>query len=87
MKPYQLPKPPTQRIFDEMKYAAMFIWVQNYSDNFGWVTDKLNRISRITENVGDNAMTFFRMFDILNQERMYSILTQEAKAYIDQNRD
>jgi hypothetical protein len=76
---------PSQQIFDEMKAAAIAVWSENYSDEFGYVTEKTDRINGIT-NIQDNAMVFFRMFDWTNQSKMMYKLGPEAINYINENR-
>jgi hypothetical protein len=75
----------SKQIFDEMKAAAIAVWSENYSDEFGYVTEKLDRINGIT-NIQDNAMVFFRMFDWTNQSKMMYKLGPEAINYINENR-
>jgi hypothetical protein len=76
---------PSQQVFDEMKAAATAVWTENYSDEFGYVTEKLDRINGFS-NIQDNAMIFFRMFDWTNQGKMISKLGPEAINYINNNR-
>lgn len=76
---------PSQQIFDEMKAAATAVWTENYSDEFGYVTEKLDRINGLN-NIQDNAMVFFRMFDWINQGKMMDKLGPEAINYINNNR-
>jgi hypothetical protein len=75
---------PSITIFEEMKSAAIAVW-QTYDNQYGYVTEKLERINGIT-NVQDNAMVFYRMFDYENQARMREKLSQEAIQYINDNR-
>ncbi len=77
-------KTPSEAIFNEIKKVAKQIWTQNYSDEYGYVTEKTNRIDSIT-NLADNVMTCYRMFDHSNQLKMMSMLSVEAKDYIDDN--
>lgn len=76
---------PSKQIFDEMKAAAIAVWTENYSDEFGYVTEKTDRINSIN-NIEDNAMVFFRMFDWVNQGKMIDKLGPEAINYINENR-
>jgi hypothetical protein len=77
-------KTPSISIFEEMKSAAIAVW-QTYDNEFGYVTEKLERVNSIT-NVQDNAMVFYRMFDYENQAKMRERLSQEAINYINENR-
>ena len=76
---------PSQQIFNEMKAAATAVWTENYSNEFGYVTEKLDRINGLN-NIQDNAMVFFRMFDWVNQDKMIAKLGSEAINYINNNR-
>ena len=76
---------PSKQIFDEMKAAAIAVWTENYSDEFGYVTEKTDRINSIN-NIEHNAMVFFRMFDWTNQGKMMNKLGPEAINYINENR-
>jgi hypothetical protein len=37
-------KAPSEAIFEEMKAAAIAVWTETYSDEYGYVTEKLNII-------------------------------------------
>jgi len=76
---------PSQQIFDEMKAAAIAVWSENYSNEFGYVTEKTDRINSLN-NIQDNAMVFFRMFDWINQDKMIGKLGTDAINYINANR-
>jgi hypothetical protein len=75
---------PSQEIFIEMKRAAISIW-KDYDNKFGYATEKIKRINSI-ENVSDNAMVFYRMFDHWNKQLMESKLSEEAINYINSNK-
>ena len=75
---------PSITIFEEMKSAAIAVW-QTYDNQFGYVTEKVERVNSIT-NVQDNAMALYRMFDYENQAKMRARLSQEAINYINENR-
>jgi hypothetical protein len=75
---------PSAQIFNEIKETAKQIWRNNYSDEFGYVTEKVSRIDSI-ENYADNVMICYRMFDHNNQQKMKAELSQEAIEYIDEN--
>lgn len=75
---------PTEEIFNEIKEVAKQIWKNNYSDEHGYVTEKVNRIDSIT-NLADNVMICYRMFDWNNQQKMISQLSDEAIDYIHKN--
>lgn len=75
---------PTQEIFDEMRKAAISIW-RDYDNRFGYATEKIKRVNSL-ENVSDNAMVFYRMFDHWNKQLMVSKLSEEAINYINSNK-
>lgn len=75
---------PSQEIFIEMKKAAISIW-KDYDNKFGYATEKIKRVNSI-ENVSDNAMVFYRMFDHWNKQLMESKLSEEAINYINSNK-
>lgn len=74
---------PSDEIFQEMKEAATQIWM-TYDNEFGYVDEKLNRINSL-ENIQDNAMIMYRMFDFINQAKMRATLSNEAWEYITKN--
>ena len=69
--------------FLEMREIATKIW-QGYSDEFGYVTEKLARINSFG-NVQDNAMVFYRMFDWENQQTFKSMASDEVLQIIKEN--
>jgi hypothetical protein len=73
---------PSEAIFEEMKAAAIAVWTETYSDEYGYVTEKINIIESLT-NYQDNIMVCFRMFDMWNQRTMMSKLSPEAQYYIE----
>ena len=75
---------PTQEVFDEMKTIATNIW-NTYDNEHGYVTEKLNYINRI-DNIQDNAMVFYRMFDNQNQETFRANASNEVLEYIENNK-
>ena len=74
---------PTQEVFDEMKTIATNIW-NTYDNEYGYVTEKLDRINSI-ENIQDNGMVFYRMFDFQNQNKFKSAASLETLSYIQNN--
>jgi hypothetical protein len=74
---------PSQEIFDEMKAIATDIW-NTYDNQFGYVDEKLERISYLT-NVQDNAMICYRMFDWNNQSIFKSKASADVLNYIKNN--
>jgi len=73
-------KTPSEAIFEDMKKAALEVW-NTYNNEYGYVTEKTDRVNSIV-NYQDNAMVFYRMFDIHNQAKMRAKLKEEALEYI-----
>jgi hypothetical protein len=74
---------PTQEIFNEMKSIATDIW-NTYDNQYGYVTEKLDRINSF-DNIQDNAMVFYRMFDTQNQMTFFFKASSEVRTYIKNN--
>jgi hypothetical protein len=74
---------PTEEIFNEMKTIASKIW-NTYDNTYGYVNEKLDRINSIN-NIQDNAMVFYRMFDHENQNAFKYSASPEVLAYIQNN--
>ncbi len=75
---------PSQEVFDEMREIAIGIW-NTYNDEHWYASEKIAKINSIN-NVEDNAMTFYRMFDSPNQMRFnISIKSEETLKYIKNN--
>lgn len=74
---------PSIEIFNEMRVAATQIW-NTYDNQFGYVTEKLNRINGL-ENIQDNAMVFYRMFDWGNQITFKTLVSESTLNYIKNN--
>lgn len=74
---------PSQEIFDEMKQIATDIW-NTYDNEFGYVDEKLERINSF-DNIQDNAMVFYRMFDWKNQAKFINKASKEVEEYIKKN--
>jgi len=75
---------PSQEIYNEMKSLATQIW-ETYDNQYGYVTEKLSYINRI-DNIQDNAMVFYRMFDNNNQETFRANASNEVLEYIKNNK-
>jgi hypothetical protein len=74
---------PKDEYFEEVKREAMKLWKEVDSDNdkFGYATGKINRIKDI-KNIDDNFMYMVAMFDIHNQQKLASKLSEETKKAI-----
>ena len=67
--------PPSDEVFTDMKSAATEIW-NGYEDPYK--SEKLDRIKDI-QNVGDNFMYLFAMFDMNNQRKVVSSLSEKTR--------
>jgi hypothetical protein len=74
---------PSKKIFEEIKAATIDIW-NEYSDEFGYRTEKLKYVNSV-KNEGINVMAFYRMFDFNNQAKLRKKLSKESLEYIDKN--
>ena len=71
---------PTDKIFNEIKEKAIKIW-QSYDDTYGYASSKINRIKDL-KNVRDNVMFIVGMFDLQNQAKLKSLISDEAREAI-----
>lgn len=83
MKKLNSMETPSQEIFNEMKQIATDIW-NTYDNQFGYVTEKLERINSF-DNIQDNAMVFYRMFDWQNQAKFRIKASEEVLEYVNNN--
>jgi hypothetical protein len=75
-------KAPSQEVFDDIHQAAVQLW-STYSDEFGYRTEKLDRIKGIG-NISDNYAYIVAMFDSTNQLKLFTYLkTQEARDLVE----
>lgn len=75
MTPEQYYIAPPQKVFDEIKNAAMQIWSMNYDGDYR--KEKLQRILHIT-NCQDNAWYMVAMFDRDNQMKLLDMVSDET---------
>lgn len=69
---------PSDEVFQNMKDSALKVW-EKYKDEPGaYYQEKVSYVNRI-ENLADNFMVLFAMFDIHNQTECVSYLSPEAK--------
>lgn len=71
---------PEDKIFDELKQKATEIW-SSYDDQFGYATNKINNIKDV-KNIRDNFMYMVAMFDLQNQAKLSTLLSEDAKKEI-----
>ncbi len=69
---------PSDEIFEEVKKEAIAIW-STYEDPYK--SDKIGRIKDI-KNVSDNLMYMVAMFDWVNQHKLATRLSEEAREAI-----
>jgi len=74
---------PSNEIFQEMKQVATDIW-NTYDNQYGYVDEKVSRINSI-ENIQDNAMVMYRMFDWMNQRKFRDMVSTDTLDYINNN--
>lgn len=74
---------PSNEIFQEMKQVANDIW-NTYDNQYGYVDEKVSRINSI-ENIQDNAMVMYRMFDWMNQRKFRDMVSTDTLDYINNN--
>ena len=72
--------PPEDIYFEEMKKTAIEIW-DSYDDTFWYATEKKNRIKDV-QNIWDNFLYIFAMFDIHNQNKCLQKLSEECKKQV-----
>jgi hypothetical protein len=80
MTPEQYYKAPPQKIFDEIKSASMIIW--NTYDNIGGYRDEKIGIIEDIKNINDNAWYMVAMFDMKNQNKLLSLVSEETSNMI-----
>lgn len=74
---------PDEDIFKEMKETAIEIW-KTYDNTYWYVDEKLDTINSL-ENIQDNAMVFYRMFDWKNQMIFKTKISDVTEYYINNN--
>lgn len=71
---------PPQKIFDEIKEAAIKLW-NTYDDSYGYASGKISRIKDI-KNIKDNAWYIVAMFDCNNQRKLCEMVGPETAEMI-----
>ena len=72
--------PPTDKQFDEVKKKAIEIW-NTYDDTHGYRSEKVDAVNYL-KNVTDNVMVIIAMFDVYNQAKLASMLSNETRMAI-----
>lgn len=70
---------PSDEIFNEVREACAVVW-KEVSDYPSYLEEKLTKID--IDNVRDNFMYLVALFDVDNQRRLFSLLSEEAKTAI-----
>lgn len=69
--------PPSQKTFEDLKKHAIELW-GTYDNKYGYVDKKVGAIKDI-ENVSDNFMFIFAMFDVFNQEILLEKVSKKTR--------
>ncbi len=72
---------PSDEVFKEIIEAAKVVWTTQFSDEHGYVTEKLNRVNNI-RNHESEVMVALRMFHTLLRREIVSRLSPEAQNYV-----
>lgn len=67
---------PTDEVFDEMKSESIKLW-KTYDNTYGYVDEKVNMIKDL-KNYSDNFMYMFAMFDLQNQNKILSSISDDC---------
>jgi len=71
--------PPIDKVLNEVMEKSVELWVNNYDDTYGYVTEKVGRISNTPP---EHFMSIIAMFDYQNQVKLSGMLSEEAKKEI-----
>lgn len=74
-------KTPEDAIFNDIKKQSIALWKARYSDEYGYVTEKIKRINEI-KNYKDNWGSIFGMFDHQNQGLLMQTLQPETRTFL-----
>lgn len=70
----------SDEMFNEIKKASIKIW-KTYDDTYGYATEKIDQV-RAIKNFSDNWITFYGMFDPVNQQKLLLKLKPETANFI-----
>jgi hypothetical protein len=76
---------PSDEIFQEIITASERIWRERYSDEFGYVSEKVERLYSLENEDYDSVLIAYRMFDPWNKLLLISLLSEDAVKYIKEN--
>jgi len=72
---------PSKLVFNDIKTKCIIYWKNHFSDEFGYVTQKLNKIEQIKNKEAD-VMFILNMFHLIIRNHIISTLLPESKNYI-----
>lgn len=67
---------PHDELFNDLKSASIALW-KTYDNTYGYADEKINQIKDL-ENIKDNFMYMFAMFDVHNQWRILNAVLEET---------
>lgn len=72
---------PPEDVFNEIKEKCIEYWKENFNDENGYVTAKINRINKI-KNVDNDFLFMVNMFDTQNEKFCIQGMNPKARAWI-----
>lgn len=72
---------PTDIVFNEVKEKSIELWRSRYSDEFGYVSEKVSYIESVT-NIKDNLFSIIGMFDEHNKNMLLLELSRDSLMYL-----
>ncbi len=72
---------PSDEVFNDIAEKSKQLWRTRYSDEYGYVTEKVERIEQIS-NFKDNWGSIFGMFDHQNQSLLLNMLEEDSAKFI-----
>lgn len=70
----------SDRMFEDIKKNAIKIW-KTYDDTYGYATEKISYVESL-KNISDNWITFYGMFDPINQEKLLELVKLDTREFI-----
>jgi len=71
---------PKDEIFENLRESAIKIW-ETYDNEYGYVDEKVNQVKNL-QNITDNFMYIFAMFDSQNQQKVMALIKEETQEAI-----
>ena len=71
---------PKDEIFKDLQESAVKIW-ETYDNTYGYVDEKAGKVKSL-ENIRDNFMYIFAMFDGENQQKVMALVKEETQEAI-----